>query len=156
MSSFQIIHCEGVNDGEGGAVAWDSIWTPAHVPFPSYWSLQQPQVYDAPAHHLRSEGLDKCRAHHGIVMAYGKQNGRSPYSDSPLLLNLAIISYERLTEEESHSEGQRVGFYWEGEATDNKREVLILYKKEGLIFLRKEKIQLQEGPKKIQWVKTEE
>ena len=98
---------------------------------------------DAPIHHLWSRGLDRHQAHRSIVMAHGGPNGRGPHGNSPSQLNLSITSCERLTGEESHSEGQRFGFYREeGEAIDNKGEVLFLYRKEEVISLRKERMQL--------------
>ena len=74
-------------------------------------------------------------------MAHSGPNGCSPYGNSPLLLNLPIISCKRLTGEELHSECQKTGFYLqEEEAVENKGEVFLFCKDEGLISLRKEKI----------------
>ena len=42
---------------------------PSNDLHPSQWSLQQSQVCDAPAHHLRSRGLDRHRAHRSVMLS---------------------------------------------------------------------------------------
>ena len=83
-------------------------------------------------------------------MAHDGLNEHGPHENSPLLLNMFITSYRKLTGVESHLEDQRLDFHCEEEESDNRGEVLILYRTDGVISLRQEGSIIMRRARKVQ------